>query len=84
MSELANIKERNEKIYLVADEDMHKVLGPLKADIKYLLKLVEDANIQEPLSEERIFEICQVQDGNPLKGIVVALTRTIEQEHGII
>lgn len=37
MSELDNIKERFEKVYIVADEDMHKVLGPLKKDIGWLL-----------------------------------------------
>lgn len=41
LKELANIKERNEKVYLVADENMHKVLSPLKQDIKYLLELVD-------------------------------------------
>jgi hypothetical protein len=38
---ITNIKERNEKIYIVADESMHKVLSPLKEDIKYLLELVD-------------------------------------------
>ena len=41
LKELANIKERNEKVYLVADENMHKVLKPMKQDIKYLLELVD-------------------------------------------
>ena len=41
LKQLANIKERHEKIYLVADDSMHKVLAPLKADIKYLLDLVD-------------------------------------------
>ena len=41
LKELNNIKERNEKVYMVADEQMHKVLSPLKQDIKYLLELVD-------------------------------------------
>ena len=40
MTKLDEIRERNEKIYIVADDNMHKVLKPLKDDIKYLLDLV--------------------------------------------
>ena len=39
MSELDAIKERNEKIYILADDNMHKVLKPLKDDINTLRKL---------------------------------------------
>ena len=39
--ELKNIRERNEKIYMVADDNLHKLLKPLKNDIKYLLNLVD-------------------------------------------
>lgn len=41
LKELANIKERNDKIYMVADDNMHKVLKPLKDDIKFLLSIVD-------------------------------------------
>ncbi|CAB4133232.1 hypothetical protein UFOVP250_79 [uncultured Caudovirales phage] len=38
---VANIQERWDKVYILADEDMHKIISPLKEDIKYLLKVVE-------------------------------------------
>ena len=40
-----NIKERQEKVYVLADDEMHKIIKPLKDDIKWLIMLVEEAGI---------------------------------------
>ena len=40
MTKLENIRERQEKIYILADEDSHKLLSTMKEDISYLLELV--------------------------------------------
>jgi hypothetical protein len=41
MTKLETIKERQEKVYILADEDSHKLLSTMKEDISYLLSLVE-------------------------------------------
>lgn len=41
MEMVEDIKERNEKVYILADEEQHKIIGPLKHDIEYLLKFIE-------------------------------------------
>ena len=40
MTKLENIRERQEKVYILADEDSHKLLSTMKVDISYLLELV--------------------------------------------
>ena len=40
MTKLENIRERQEKVYILADEDSHKLLSTMKEDISYLLELV--------------------------------------------
>ena len=42
---IADIRERYEKIYILADNDMHKLLSTMKADIDYLLQVAEDCLI---------------------------------------
>ena len=39
--EFDNIKERYEKIYILADESMHKLLATMKDDIHTLIKFVD-------------------------------------------
>jgi hypothetical protein len=41
MNMIADIKERNEKVYILADASLHSIIGPLKHDIEYLLKFIE-------------------------------------------
>lgn len=45
--ELLNIRERNDKVYILADEDLHKILGPLKKDIQYLLNVIDELTFEE-------------------------------------
>lgn len=40
MSTVENIRERNEKVYILADESLHAIIGPLKHDIEYLLDFI--------------------------------------------
>lgn len=52
IQQLEDIKERYEKIYILADEDTHKLIKTMKDDIEYLLNLAESkvdevVNIQQ-------------------------------------
>lgn len=52
INKLTEIRERNVKLYIVADETQHKVLKPLKEDIAYLLDLL-DKFVDEYYKEHR-------------------------------
>lgn len=40
-----NIKERQEKVYVLADDDMHKIIKPLKDDIAWLIQVIDMAGL---------------------------------------
>ena len=44
-----NIKERYEKVYILADESTHKLLSTMKNDIVELIKAVENNQQLEPI-----------------------------------
>ena len=48
---IADIRERYEKIYILADNDMHKLLSTMKADIEYLLQVAEDCLVDVRATE---------------------------------
>lgn len=71
MQQLEDIKERYEKIYILADEDTHKLIKTMKEDIEYLL------NIAQTKVDEVIL-IQQQTAHNIIQGIVTDYNMGVE------
>jgi hypothetical protein len=50
---IADIRERYEKIYILADDDTHKLLSTMKSDIEYLLQVAEDCLVDVRATEQQ-------------------------------
>lgn len=75
MSELDNIKERFEKVYILADENTHIVLSQLKKDIGWLLYQITSKQI--PSDDEIMTEW---NSAGGVYGDPAALTLSITKE----
>lgn len=63
MQQLEDIKERYEKLYILADEDTHKLIKTMKDDITYLLRIAQT-------KVDEVVAIQQQTAHNIIQGIV--------------
>ena len=71
MQQLEDIKERYEKLYILADEDTHKLIKTMKDDITYLLRIAQT-------KVDEVVAIQQQTAHNIIQGIVVDYNMGVE------
>lgn len=71
MQQLEDIKERYEKLYILADEDTHQLIKTMKDDITYLLRIAQT-------KVDEVVAIQQQTAHNIIQGIVVDYNMGVE------
>lgn len=50
---IADIRERYQKTYILADDETHKIIKTMKSDIDYLLQVAEDCLVDVRDTEQQ-------------------------------